>query len=279
MLILSKKNIDSAVITASTEHASYKFSDAFTNTRRSRYGRTTSVVSQYIDIDMVEMCAVDYFALIDDNLTATAIITLSGNSVNDLLNPVVVYTITDKAWTKLSDIADSTLTEFELVDENGDYIVDENTNYIVGYTSFSEYRYWRLAINDPDNTDMYLKISKMFLDSGTVMPSMAKTQKIPVASTTTISENPSGQVYPDPGYFYKYGTINFPFIDKDEKETIESLFRENDKYSGILIAVWESITDEEPPIYSRITTDMEFSRVEGLTGRIYSLQFGFKEMF
>jgi len=279
MLILSKKNIDNAVITASTEHASYKFSDAFKDTRRSRYGRTTSVASQYIDIDMVDLYAVDYFALIDDNLTDTAIITLSGNSVNDLLNPVVVYTITDKTWTKLSDIADATLTEFELSDENGDYIVDENDNYIVGYTSFSEYRYWRLSIHDPDNTDTYLKISKMFLDSGTAMPSMTKNQKIPVASTSTISENPSGQCYADAGYFYKYGTINFPFVDKDEKETIETFFRENDKYSGVLIAVWESITDEEPPIYSRITTDMEFSRVEGLPGRIYSLQFGFKEMF
>src|SRR5690606_3183667 len=126
MLILSKKNIDNAVITASTEHASYKFSDAFKDTRRSRYGRTTSVASQYIDIDMVDLYAVDYFALIDDNLTDTAVITLSGNSINDLLNPVVVYTITDKTWTKLSDIADATLTEFELSDENGDYIVDEN---------------------------------------------------------------------------------------------------------------------------------------------------------
>ena len=174
MLILSKKNIDAAVITASTEHASYKFRDAFTDTRRSRYGRTTSVVSQYIDIDMVDLYVVDYFALVDDNLTDTAVITLSGNSINDLLNPVVVYTITDKAWTKLSDIADATSPEFELVDESGDYIVDENTNYIVGYTSFSEYRYWRLSIHDPDNTDTYLKISKMFLDAGTVMPSMAK---------------------------------------------------------------------------------------------------------
>jgi hypothetical protein len=279
MIILDKQFIDGAAITASTEHASYKFSDAFKDSRRSRYGRTTAVDDQFIDIDLITACEVNYFAMVDDNLTATAVITLSANSVNDPLNPVVSYPITNKEWSVLADIKDSTSTEFELIDENGDYVVDELGNYISGYTSFSEYRYWRLSIDDELNADTFLKISKIFLCDGTIMPDMAKNQKLPVASTANITESPSGQAFADAGYFYKYGTINFPFVSADQKDDMEDLFRANDKYKPVLIAVWESITDEEPPIYSRITTDMEFTRVEGLTGRIYSLQFGFKEIF
>jgi hypothetical protein len=279
MIWMNKSNIDAATITASTENASYKFSDALTDYRLSRRGRTTAISGQYIDIAFTVAQAVDYFAMLADNLTSTAVITLSANTVDDLDNPVVTYTIIDKEWTVLADLGDVTLTEFLLEDENGDYIVDENGDNISGYTSFSEYQYWRVSITDTANTNGYLEIAKIFLGEGLQLPYMAKTQKIPTASTSTVTDSPMGQTYGDAGYFYRYGTVTFPFVSDDERADIDEFFRVVDKFRPALIIIWPDDTDIEPPIYARFTSDMDFSRVEASVGREWSLQFGFREMF
>lgn len=279
MILINKLNIDNATITASTEHASYKFTDALRSRHRATYGRTTAITGQYIDIDLGTPQSVEYFALVDDNLSNAASITLSANTVNDLANPVVTYTISNKKWTKLSELYDTAYNIFYLVDESGNNIVDENGNYITGYTSSDTYRYWRVSLSDAANTNTYLQLSKIFLSTGVQFPLMAKNQKLPTASTSTVTKNPTGQIYGDEGYIYRYGNITFPYITDAEKATTETAFRAIDKIRPVLIAVWGDDTDTEPPVYSHITTDLDWQRVDGAAGRIWSLTFGFEEMF
>ena len=281
MIVLKNTNIVDATITALTEAESFKFSDALIDQRRSRYGRTTAITDQYIDIVFTAEIEASYFALVDDNLSDTAIITLSANTVNDLDNPVITYTIpiAQKSFSKVEDLALTESTEFLLIDENDDYVVDENDNNIAGYTSFDAYQYWRVSLSDVDSADTYIQVGKIFLDNGVTFPYMSKTQKIPTASTATVTEGPTGQVFGDEGIFFRYGTINFPIVENSDKKIIDTLFRAVDKFRPILIAIWEDDLDLESPIYSRFTTDLDWTRVEDLSGLKYSLAVGFKEQF
>ena len=281
MIVLNNTNLDNATITALTEAESFKFSDALIDQRRSRYGRTTSITSQYIDIDFGEQTEVNYFGLVDDNLSSTATITVSANTVDDGANPVISYTIpfASRSFIELADVLDVDSTTFTLVDELDNYVVDENSNNITGYASFDEYRYWRISLSDVNSLDTYIQLSNIFLDTGTEFPYMSKTQKIPTASTATVTESPTGQVFGDEGIFYRYGTINFPIVENSDKKIIDTLFRAVDKFRPILVVVWEDDIDLESPIYSRFTTDLDWTRAEDSSGLKYSLAVGFKEQF
>jgi hypothetical protein len=108
---------------------------------------------------------------------------------------------------------------------------------------------------------------------------MGKSQKVNTASTSEVAESVGGQAYGDVGYFYQLGDVSFPIIEDSEKLTIENLFRLTDKYTPVILLIWENDLTVQPPIYSRITTDMQFTRVEGVSGRKWSLNFSFKEVF
>ena len=159
-------------------------------------------------------------------------------------------------------------------------VLDCSTDVILKeFTASQTYRYWRLAISDPTNTDTYISLSKWYLGTYIQLPYMAKNQKIPTASTSDVAESNDLQAYGDPGVFYRYGTVNFPNIEDSDYTIMDSMFRLLDKYVPFILLIWENDLTFFPPLYSIMTSDFDWTRVEGVTGRKWSLAFNFKETF
>jgi len=250
MRILSDNYVKTATITALTEAVGYEFNTALKDTRLSRIARTIDLTSQTIVFDLGSAKAIDYFAIIKHNLTSSAIIHIQGNASDVWTAPTVDVTVT---WTV--------------------------NNIIYNWSSAQTYRYWRITISDATNTDTFISMSKVYLGGYVQLPNMGKSQKLNVSSTSDVAESVSGQSYGDPGYFYLSGDVTFPIIEDSEKLTIETLFRLTDKYTPVILLIWENDLTIQPPIYSRITNDMMFTRIDGMVGRKWSLNFSFKEVF
>lgn len=246
-----RNHVKDATVTALTENPNYLITEAFADTRLTRYGRTLDDAAQDIVMDLGSTSLnVNYCLIVDHNFTSGATIKIQANTSNSWTTPPVDQTLTYNSGT-----------------------------IIYNFTATQTYRYWRLYVNDSSNPDTYLQISKVWLGDYLQLPYMSKSQKIPTASTSTSQESISGQSYGDKKLIYNYGTITFPFVTDTEKTQIDAVFEIVDKTDPLYILVWEEDLTFQPPIYSRLTTDLDWSRVEGITGRVWSLQFGFKEIF
>lgn len=280
MRILYNNYVLDGTYSATNENPNYTVIDAFEDSRLSRYMRTTGTATA-ITFDLLSDKTVDYVGIVGHNLSPTATIMLYGNSVNSFSSPPASFTVNHNTVISQS-INDSSIDNsnfFLLVDEYDNFIVDEFGNYIVGLIYTSTYRYWQLTISDAANADGYLQISKVYLGDYLQMSHMAKNQKIPTASTSTKTENPTGQVYGDKGIVYKYGTVNLPFVTDDEKIDIDEMFDAVDKIVPFLFLIWENDLTFQPAIYSLLTSDLDWQRVEGTTQRYWSVNLGFKETF
>ena len=249
MRILNNNYVKTATITPYTETPQYEFDTAFKDVRLTRVGRTLDDTSQYIDFDLGSAKAVNYICVLAHNLTSSATVTIMANSTQSWSTPPVSENLT---------VADK---------------------IIYNFTATKTYRYWRLNISDSTNPDTYIEISKVYIGDYIQLPYMAKNQKIPTASTSDVSESNGGQVFGNAGYFYQYGTINFSVIEDSEKLTLDTLFRTVDKYIPVILLIWENDLDIQDGIYARITSDFDFTRVEGMIDRRWSLGFSFKEVF
>jgi hypothetical protein len=280
MRFLANNYVLDSDCSATNENTGYKFQDALTDTRLSRFARSTGTATDII-ADLGATYQINYIAIAGHNLSPTAIVTLYGNSTNDFVNPPVSFTVNyEKVITQA--IADPTIDDsqfFFLIDENNNYIVDENDNYIVGLIYGSTYRYWKISISDPDNVDGYIELSKIYLGDYLQLPAMAKSQKIPTASTSTRTENSTGQTFGDKGIVYKYGSITLPFVDDDNKLAIDQTFNVIDKIVPFFLLIWENDLTFQPALYSILTTDIEWQRVEGVSQRYWSATLNFKETF
>lgn len=251
MIWISTNHVATATITALTENPNYLFDDAFKDTRLSRYGRTLDDASQTIVFDLGATAKDVYYVIIDaHNFTSGATIKIQANATN--------------AWT--APTVDQTLT----------WATDR---IVYKFSAKQTYRYWRLSVNDASNTDTYLQIGKVWLSDYLQLPGMAKNQKIPLVSTASVQESDSGQSYGGKKIQYKQGNISFPYVTDAQKAQIDAVFATIDKTDPLWIIVWEDDITTHPAIYSRLTTDLEWQRVEGVAGRWWSLQFGFKQIF
>lgn len=248
--------------------------------RLSRTGRSTGSTTITVDLDLGEAKTVSYIAIAGHNLSPTAVVTLYGNTNPDMVNYIAVFSVpyAEFVCTAINDadVADSTY--FQIIDENDNFLVDEFGNNICGFLYTSTYQYWRISIVDPDNADGYIEISKIYLGDSVQMPYMSKTQKIPTASTGTTQVSLTGQIYGDKGYTYQYGNISFPVIEDSEKTAIDSQFRIIEKTTPFILLIWENDLAYQLPIYSILTTDLDWARVENLPSRRWSLNFGFREV-
>lgn len=140
------------------------------------------------------------------------------------------------------------------------------------------FRYWRLSISDASNPDTYLEISKIYLGSFVQFPHMKKDQKIPIGSTSESSISASGQIYGNFGYYFRYGSINFTNITNTERQAINTAYKTIDKVKPFYLLIWESDLLLESPIYSVLTADLQFTRID-VVGLKWDLALSFREIF
>jgi len=244
---LYDNKVEASTIYPLTENPDFLFDTALKDTRLSRIGKTLSKEDQTFIFDLGSAYAVNYITILGSNITATAVIKIEGNSSDAWVTPAFSQSFT--------------------------------TGQLITYFDTETYQYWRLSIDDPDNAEDELTIGNIFIGSYLQLPYMGKTQKLPTASSSSSSESVSGQSYMDIGLLYKYGTIVFPVVSDTEKTSIDTAFTFLNKFKPFIMLIWENDLIFQPAIYSKLTTDMDFARVDGITGRTWSLSFAFKQTF
>lgn len=234
MQILYDNHIENATITPSTENPEYDFDTALNDTRLSRVGRTTSDTNQNIVFSFTGTVDVTYIALLTNNLTSGATVTIEANSSDSWGAPPVQETLT----------------------------------YYDGYwvTSFTQetYQYWRLTIDDSSNPDGYLELSYVFLGESLAMPPMLRNQKLPKTTTSTSQKSKRGQLYGNRELIVRTANINFAQAIADSYKTnIDTFFEAVETIKPFIMLVWENSLDVEPPMYCNLTKNLEWSRAKG----------------
>lgn len=238
-------HVQSATITPLTENPDYPFDTALKDSRLSRRCQTLSDTSQTIIFDLGTAQNINYIDIQGHNITAGATMTLEGNASDSWGAPSFSVS----------------LTGFNQ------------------YFSTQNFRYWRLSVSDASNTDDYLEFGNIYLGSYLQLPYMNKSQKLPTASLSSSTDTVSGQSYMDTGLIYIYGNVNFPYVTDTEKTAIDTAFISLDKFKPFVMLIWENDTSYQPPLYCKLTSDLDWQRVESIAGRMWSLSFSFKQIF
>ncbi|UCF13196.1 MAG: hypothetical protein JSW06_02785 [Thermoplasmatales archaeon] len=252
MRILWDNKYLSASITASSQDPDYPLSNT-QDTRLTRLFRTNNLVDdQYITIN-TEIKA-SYVAIMNHNISSDATIQLLGanedtNDVVDWDNPDVTISVTHRDYIIVQKFTEATYTD------------------------------WRLTIDDPNNSDGYIKIGSVFIGTYLQMPGMSrKANNIDNLSTSEVSFSDSGQVYGDEGYDYRENSVSFPLISQDKREQIVSMYKEVTKIKPVIMLLWAERLDLEKPIYCVLTLDPKFKRTDSHNDP-FQLQLKFREVF
>lgn len=184
---------DDFSIVASSENANYPASNTQDH-RLSRYTRTTAVSNLTWDIDIQTATALDTFIIANHNITASATITLRASVNSD-------YSTTDLSVT-IPHSAD-TMVKF--------------------FTAGASYRYWRLYINDPTNTDLYVKIGRVFIANYLQLTPASNVPFDDARETTSkVFFSQTNQVYGNEGENYIIRNHEFAPISTTMKTSIEA---------------------------------------------------------
>jgi hypothetical protein len=173
-----------------------------------------------------------YFALLNHNLTSSAVIKIQGNDSN--------------VWTSPS--LDLTLTY-------ADYIMIE---------SFTEatYSYWRISLTDPDNPDGFIRLGGAYLGDFIQMPGMKIDQQINDETTTKSDYSTSRQLYADIGIDFKDFTVNFPYITKSQRDSIRTMWSTVGLHSPVIVLIWENYLTMQLPLYCHMVDSIKWKRNE-----------------
>ena len=230
MRILWNNLIDSAVLSCFSENPNYPLSNVKEMQLSSRF-QTVGNDGEYIVMDCTVAVPVSRFAIIGHNLSASATITLQGNSTNTWSAPAFSQTVARKSWA------------------------------IIHRFTEASYRYWRVVITDTGVSS--IRISRLFLGTFLQLPGMKKDQEFNFEVTDEAQISETGQVFPVSGYSFKNQKINFPYLTNEERLQIEEMFEAVRNTKPVLLAVWDDREDIEPPVYCIINQKkLSFKRNE-----------------
>jgi hypothetical protein len=215
---------------ASIGYASSDYTGAVTYTS----ANTAIHTHEAIEIDLKSTEEIDTVALLFDldggsNLTSSAVVKIQANATPEWSSPAVDVTLS----------FDNTY---------GIY-----THY---FTTDQSYRYWRVYIADPSNTDLYVAIGKIILGKGTTL---SRSIDIGFALTwndySQITSNDFGHQYVDLYPVRKELTFNYNVLSYADIQTLEGIFLRNKQAVPVFCALdgVEDIYDKDHfVIYGRL---------------------------
>lgn len=111
-----------------------------------KYWQSSSASSEWFrwDTGSGRVISLDTFALIQHNLTSSAVVTIKGSGASGDSEPVDWSAVSVYATLTLSDDPD-----------------EDNLIYISPTQPSSSYRWWRIDINDPTNPDGFIRIGRV----------------------------------------------------------------------------------------------------------------------
>lgn len=162
----------------------------------------------------------------EHNLSSNALIKIQGNATSDWTSPTV----------------DETLTY--------------NANIILKFISASGLRFWSFLFYDPDNTDEYIKIPRVYIGTClqvTISCRMAFDNDL--IDNSIVHKNPTGQVYGYDGVQLQRFSLSFAWWTNDMKNSFKILFADTSKIDPFIFVLDENDLTSVPPLYVSITDD------------------------
>lgn len=248
IILYDNKVLAATSITALTEHPDYLFEDALQDTRLSRIGRTLDDDDQYIIIDMGAAVTCTYVAVLQHNFTSGATVKIQANSSNSWITPPLDVTITT--------------------------ISDE---IVQSFTS-SNYRYWRLTMDDASNPDTYLSVGYLYLGTALTMPGMNQGSVITYDTNSKSTKSFSGCLYGDTRLNFKSATFNFNNSGETNRQELITFFSTVSVIRPFILLIWENDLDVEPPIYCNLTDSIKYTK-EKYEGTNWGFSFTIEQCF
>jgi len=235
-----------ATITSLTEHPRYLFADTMARTQLSTQARTLDIDDQWIKLTFTAPVAVDYFAILSHNLTSVAVVHIQANASD--------------VWTAPS--VDEVVTVADLITHK--------------FTATKTYRYWRVTIDDPTNTDGYVRLSKLWLSSYLLMPPVNPDATLPYNSNADTSESVTGQLYGDKRVRLRSFEVSFPsIVSNTQRLAIKSMFDIVDITVPFILLLWEDSLATEPAMYCSFVDSPIFKKDPN--SLLYSFSAKYKE--
>ncbi|MGD8305206.1 MAG: hypothetical protein PVF17_01005 [Ignavibacteria bacterium] len=250
MKILYDNIAMNSTITSFSENPYYEWDTALNDTRLTRYGRTLGVDDEWLMFESASAVDVDWVYISNHNITSGATVKIQGNATDSWGSPSV-----DQAMS---------------YDSTYDY-------WYYNFSSTESYKYWRIYIDDPTNTDGYIQIAYVFIGEGLTMPGINPEVSVPYTSNAEVTKTPSGQAYGDRRVRLKGGGVTFPTITETQRQSMLDFFDYVDLTLPFLVLFWENDLDVEPPLYAQLTNSLEITK-NNQAGLTWTLTLEFEEV-
>lgn len=246
MRIIYDNTIKNSSIEASSENTYFKFDTALTDSRLSRIGKTLDIDNQWLKFSYDAPVPISYVVVGGHNISDTATVRIEGNTTDDFTSPAFSQTLTVKPT------------------------ICENTGT-------QTYQYYRLFIDDPENADNYIYLSKVFLAQYMQMPPMELGQSIVFKTNSNTAVSTSGQRYVHKSIKFKEVEIRLAKTDQAKKEEYDLFFSIID-LDPFYLLVWENDLDVEPPLYCALDDSPDWMRIKSSEGIFWNFKFNATEV-
>lgn len=159
---------------------------------------------EWLLIDTITPQAIDSFIMIFDPMrgnpfSSSAVVTLQANATNAWTAPAISQVLT---------------------------IDDDLDQAVYFWNAPQSYRFWRIKIKDPRNTNLYVELSKLILGSATQFGLLPKRGfKFSIKDQSAVSKTPYGHdfvdVYPD----QKTIELDYAALSYNDAKTLEKIFK------------------------------------------------------
>lgn len=208
--------------------------------------RSTAVTAQSIVFDFGSAVNINTFAILGHNISTAATITVSANSSD--------------SWPGATS---QTLTG--------------NVNMILKFFAQETYRYWKLSIDDPTNTDGYIEIGRIW--AGTyldISPSSLLDFSVTKKRSDMVTYGRGRQKFSSEGIGWRKLKFTFPKTNYSMIRSIETLFDYVGIYRSFIFCNFDTDRNYElvEPCYCSFNKELEFQHVSNM---MFEYSFEFEE--
>lgn len=220
--------------------------------RLSRVTHTGGITAEriVISIDGIETITFDAVAIGNHNLTVSATIRIEGNATDSWGAP------------------------------SFSQVLDPSTPIIWASFTSQSFEYVSIYIDDPTNSDAFLKLGRLFIGPKAEETQIRDTVAEQWNSESTRSDSVTGQIYADLRRKFRSVTIDFTGLDEAKKAALVAFFNQNDWVKPVFWIFDDCTRWPIDPIYGAIDSQkLTFTPFDTSDEVIYSAQIGIQEAF
>jgi hypothetical protein len=144
-------------------------------------------------------------------------------------------------------------------------LFDEAIPYDAGhmlhfFTPGASYVDWRFFVHDPTNTDLYIRISRLFLGTYlTIEEGPYREFTDEPVDTSSVTTSRTGQVYGDKGIILQRYSLEFRYWTQAMMEQLKTMFAAVQTVDTFYLIIDENNLDKLPLLYCRIEEHAGYS--------------------